>query len=630
MKRSNESQRIPLNRLKKSPKNVRQTPHTKAHIESLARSIDVHDQIHEMVVETERDAQGEPTGFFLVNVGEGRRLAQLLRVKWGHITDDEPVRCCLNDDGNARAISLAENELREAMHPADQFVSIKQLIDEGTPLEDVAAQLSLSTTIVQRRLKLASLAPEFIRLYRNRQATLEQLMALCVSDDHARQLEVWKALPDNRRTPAEIRSALTQTEMAATDPVARFITVKAYEKAGGPVRRDLFAEDNAIYLVDRELAERLAQEKLAKRAAAVKKEGFAWVQAHIRMSHADRAAYGRVRTTTREPDQNEAVSLKDARQRLELIEAELESAELEKEDAQQEQEGAAQERTDELEAEAEQLREKIGEIEDALEVPVAEDAEIAGAIVTIDYDGKIIIDRHRIKPEDVKRSRRRDTGDSSNGSEREARNHSLAMTRRLTAYRTMALQAALTMQPDIANIALVHALVLRTFYAPGSSGETSLQLDVDSPELAKDADDIAATKAHATVTQQYKRLRALLPEARSLLKWLIEQPQAVRSELLAYCIARSINGVQSDEHRGSFDELASAAGLDMREWWTPTADGYFNGLPKGRILRAVAESVAPEMVRAMSLMKKPALAKSAEEKLAGTGWLPEVLRARVA
>ena len=72
---------IPLNRLKKHPQNARKTPHSEASIEAKAASIAAKGMLQNLVVEPELDACGEPTGFYLVAIGEGRRLAQLLRVK---------------------------------------------------------------------------------------------------------------------------------------------------------------------------------------------------------------------------------------------------------------------------------------------------------------------------------------------------------------------------------------------------------------------------------------------------------------------------------------------------------------------------------------------------------------------
>jgi hypothetical protein len=87
---------VPLDKLKKSPKNVRKVPHSKADIRALAASIAALGMLQYPVVEPEIGPKGKPTDFYLVNAGEGRRLAQLLRAKRKEIKADEPIRCILD------------------------------------------------------------------------------------------------------------------------------------------------------------------------------------------------------------------------------------------------------------------------------------------------------------------------------------------------------------------------------------------------------------------------------------------------------------------------------------------------------------------------------------------------------
>jgi hypothetical protein len=84
---------VPLNRLKKSPKNARKMPHGEAAIEALAGSIAAKGMLQNLVVEPQVDSDGAETGHYLVTVGEGRRLAQLLRAKRKQIKKSEPIRC---------------------------------------------------------------------------------------------------------------------------------------------------------------------------------------------------------------------------------------------------------------------------------------------------------------------------------------------------------------------------------------------------------------------------------------------------------------------------------------------------------------------------------------------------------
>src|SRR6516162_4392411 len=62
--------------------------------------------------------------------------------------------------------SLAENTIRAAMHPADQFVAMASLIDGGATIEDVARRFGSSERHVRQRLRLGKLAPQLLDAYR--------------------------------------------------------------------------------------------------------------------------------------------------------------------------------------------------------------------------------------------------------------------------------------------------------------------------------------------------------------------------------------------------------------------------------------------------------------------------------
>ena len=54
---------ISLDKLKKSPRNARKTPHREAEIEAYAASIATKGMFQNLVVEPELGADGQPTGF---------------------------------------------------------------------------------------------------------------------------------------------------------------------------------------------------------------------------------------------------------------------------------------------------------------------------------------------------------------------------------------------------------------------------------------------------------------------------------------------------------------------------------------------------------------------------------------
>ena len=121
---------VPLNRLKKSPRNARRTPHAEADIEALAASIAVKGVLQAPVVEPETDEGGASTGFYLVTIGEGRRLALALLAKRKAIKKADPVRCVVDLTNDPHEISLDENVTRSGMHPADQFEAFRRLSEE--------------------------------------------------------------------------------------------------------------------------------------------------------------------------------------------------------------------------------------------------------------------------------------------------------------------------------------------------------------------------------------------------------------------------------------------------------------------------------------------------------------------
>lgn len=61
--------------------------------------------------------------------------------------------------------------------------------------------------------------------------------------------------------------------------------------------------------------------------------------------------------------------------------------------------------------------------------------------------------------------------------------------------------------------------------------------------------------------------------------------------------------------------------------WTPTVDTYLGRVPKARILEAVREAKGDSAAQLIDHLKKADMAAEAERLLAGSGWLPEPLRA---
>lgn len=606
---------IRVRQLTLSPLNVRKSTSAEG-IGELAELIDAEGVLQNLSVYECTKCDGDAEVRYEVIAG-GRRWRALQRlIEQGRITPDYEVPCLIVTYERAVEISLAENSAREPMHPADEFEAFKALIDSGQSIEDVAARFGVAPVVVQRRLKLANVHPSFIALYREGDAALEDLMALAVTDDQARQLEVWKGLKDYERNPSMLRRLLTEHEVSLGEPIARFVGLKAYQKAGGAVRRDLFAEDDEEVGLDVALVRQLAAAKLEKCAEKLRKEGIAWVHVFPELDYAERAKYGRVRTVYRDPTEEEQSALDEIAAERGRIEREMEETE---ED---------EERLAQLEHQAAELDERQDALNAKRTVPDAEQLALAGALVSIDTDGKVRIERGILKPEDASRfSKDEKARERSAGAQSGPRIHSAALVRRLTAQRTLALQATLSERPDVVVAALTQRLLQQVFPLYRCVDRSVMGIEGKHADLRAYSADLDGCPAEAALKARRGEIEAQLPkDPERLFTWLMDLPQPEVLSLLAFCVSLTVDAVQSDESASAADELARAAGLDMHAWWTPTAESYLAYIPKARILEIVREAVSPEVASAISQMKKAQLTEAAEKRLATTGWLPTLLK----
>ncbi|MGY4365458.1 ParB-like chromosome segregation protein Spo0J [Bradyrhizobium sp. LB1.3] len=377
---------IPLNKLKKSPKNARKTPHSDAAIEAYAASIAAKGILQNLVVEPEVDGEGTATGFYFVTIGEGRRLAQLLRVKRKEIKKTEPIRCIVDTANDPHEISLDENVTRENMHPADQFEAFKKLAEErGFGAEEIAARFGVTPHVVRKRLRLGAVSPKLMQVYREGDLALEQLMAFAITDDHARQESVYERLSYNRDA-STIRRMLTETHVVATDRRARFVGIEAYTEAGGSILRDLFTEDRGGYLEDVALLDLLVTAKLGREADAVRAaEGWKWTEAHLDFPH----AHGMRRTYPHPVE----LSVDD-QAALATVQKEF--------DGLTEKHQTADELPDEVDARFGELEAEIERLEAKRQAYDRDDVARGGAFVILNHDGAVRIERGFIRPADEK------------------------------------------------------------------------------------------------------------------------------------------------------------------------------------------------------------------------------------
>jgi ParB family transcriptional regulator, chromosome partitioning protein len=246
---------IPLNKLVRSPRNVRKTGGES--VEELAASIHAHGLLHNLTVTEHQNQKGAKSGKYEVIAGDRRFRALERLASEKKISKTFDVPCKLIEASAALEASLAENTIRVAMHPADQFIAFHDLVKSGLSSDEVAARFGVSVLFVRQRLKLANVAPRFIEDYRAGAVQLEQLEALALTDDHAAQERVWDSAQNWERSPHNLRRLLTEKKVSSSDKRAIFVSVKAYSDAGGAIEQDLFDDENEGYLTDPALLDRL-------------------------------------------------------------------------------------------------------------------------------------------------------------------------------------------------------------------------------------------------------------------------------------------------------------------------------------------------------------------------------------
>jgi ParB family chromosome partitioning protein len=584
---------IPLAQLVPSPDNVRKTGGMNG-IAGLAANIEAKGLLQNLQV------RPAANGTFEVVAG-GRRLAALkLLAKKKALAKDAPVACNVLARGeDAAEISLAENEMRQAMHPSDQFEAFKALIDSGHGIEDVAARFGVAPTVVRQRLKLAAISPMLMVLYRKAAMSLDQMMAFTVSDDHAAQEAAWFDAPEWQRSASAIRQRLTAAHVRADDRRARFVTAEAYVEAGGSVVTDLFRADSNSYLTDPALLDRLVTEKLQREADAVRHEGWKWVLIMPDFDALD--GYGEMRGKAQPMPPKQAKALGKALREADRF---RDRDELDDDEA---------ERLDALDHEIAALSERTFVWSDRQKAR-------GGAVIGIEQDGRLGVMRGLIRPEDIKvKPADDDTSPQHDTGQPPRPCFSSALADDLTAHRTAALRVMLAERPTVALAAAVHALALPVFYDERESG---LALHVVTPALR--AEGLDGSDAMKRSAQQRGIWATQLPEqTEALWDWLLTQDADTLTKLLAYCVSCTVKPMREP----CADRIAAAVALDMAQWWQPTVGGYLGRVSKTLICEAVTEAKGKAAADNIATLKKGDMATHAAELLAGTGWLPAMLRA---
>ncbi len=627
---------VPLDRLSIAPENVRKTPPDAAAEAEIKASIAAHGLLENLVVRSEG-----PDGGYAVVAG-GRRLAALKALAADGVLDAaHPVPCLVVDGDAAPAeLSLAENVIRIAMHPADQVIAFRKLAESGVTAAAIAARFGTSERLVEQRLRLGNAAPELLNAYRAGDIDLETLKAFTVTTDHARQMAVWEQAADQGHRPAawQVKRLLTEERIQANSGLARFVGIEDYEAAGGPVLRDLFAaeDESGIWFEDPVLLQKLAVEKLGETVKDLKTR-WRWATAVPEVDWMDVARYGRITPQPAEPTDEETAEL----DRLRTREDELTNLD-------------EDEWTEELEEEGWAIETRTGEIHAAIEARAtfrAEDYAIAGAIATIDRNGELQVIGGLVRPEDMPKPA--DSGDSGNAGdgnggdddvhsfqspaisepiasppdpEAQARKEAgvgIGLSDDLRSIRTALVKAHLGNDFEAAFDLMLFQLgrALFTHRDRAHALDIAIRETPDRPTMRVNDEDFGS----------WSPGEAMLPDRSDLpLDWLTAKddgesfaalralPETDKQRLFAASVARTVQGQLAFEPQARPELEATVARLDIdfAAHVRPTADMLWSRINKARILDIARETLGPAWASARAKSKKPAIAKAMEEAFA--------------
>ncbi|WP_431470791.1 ParB/RepB/Spo0J family partition protein [Sphingosinithalassobacter sp. LHW66-3] len=624
---------IPLTKLVQSPRNVRRHGDPAADVE-LKASIAAHGLLQNLIV------RPAARGKFEVEAGERRRCALLALAEEKVLPKGHEVTCLVLEDDAEIAVetSLAENFHRLAMNPADEAQAFAALIDAGASTEDVARRFGLTVRFVEGRLRLATLAPVVFDALASGEITLDLAKAFGATSDQEIQARVYEQASWGYYAPSadSIRRMVLSGTVRGSDARARLVGRDAYIASGGRIERELFDDDDSESWVDVALLETLASEEMEKRAKSLAAEqGLAWVKPTLDAYASHDLVEGLIRLPA------EPAPLTDAElARLDELDASYDehAAILEDEDSAEEAIAAAEATIEAIERECQEIRAKPPELAPELKAD-------AGMILVLSRDGTPVLQPVFYGERDIEVVGDEDVVEvvpsvGSDGKRRAALSKRLVDELAMQRRDVLALHVA--SDPGLSLDIMVFTLADADTHDWRSRAATTLRGGVPAgPIVGFEAKDAPASASLADLRSGLDESWRSGEDASSRFKMFRALADESRAAWLGFVVARTLEASlnMAGERQITFqDHLGSTIGIDMAQWWRPTAANYFDRVSKQVILDALIDVGGLELSSRFASVKKGDLAMSAERVFAGTyitevevreralAWVPEVMR----
>ena len=488
---------------------------------------------------------------------------------------------------------------------------------------------------------------------------------------------VWQAYGHSSYQSADsIRRIIANETMKSSEPIARYIGEDAYVAAGGKVESDLFSDDGDRW-IDPGIAQTLAAAKLEAEAQRVGEEhGLAWVRPVAGTSTWEAARdLHRVQLPTLPLTLEEAERLDVIADRLEEIEEGMQGIEGDEDEATY---AALEEEHETLSDERQALHERPQILPDELKQKV-------GTFLLLNRDGTTALDTTyysetpiRVTAVEADTDEGDDAGsDGDDGERRPAATFhieegpasparggasapvapeaeapggkalSQVLYDQLAVQRRDVLAASILANPALALDYMLFAMIDGRVNMGSHSGTTIRAGNPQDPMLAK---NVPATRARDYLAEAYDGLDASWCEGRDASSSgaaTIARFEAFRAlgdeaktAWLAWIVAASFEAKDGYTSRQNAlqNRLATILEIDVATWWRPTAENFFDRVPKGALLSLLDEVGGPALSGRHASQKKGEIAASceklfageaiveAEVKAAALAWVPGAMR----
>ena len=580
---------ITLNKLIISPDNVRTISTTKRADKELLAGIQSQGLIQNLVVKP-----ASSKGLYEVIAGARRFAALKVMLDNQEIKKNYLVPCKIHTGENYAEISLSENVNRAEMHPADEFAAYQKMVDEGSSIKDIACQFGTAQTSVKQRLKLAGVSPLIMQAFKNDDLSLDCVMAFTVKDNHEDQDACFKALEPHKLSPYAIKNMLLNDCISARDPLALFVGLKAYKKAGGNTTIDMFS--NETHLQNSTLLFSLAQTKLDEVKSELLAQQWKWVEYQLEGTPNLTGFHIIKATPTNVPEE-----LTTQIHRLTKRSSELDDIDFD-------------DWTDELEKEYDDIDVKLESLENTVNeyaIFRQEDIQIGGCIVYIRHDGQVAIEKGLVKREDWKKQKtitnESDVNDENDSVDTVSDAYPQTLQQDIQLYKQQIIKSKLAADAeyaqDLLTFTLSRKLLLDGWF------NSSLGIQVNKSDQETKLNDLSQTMAGQALSDIYRELKLdFLREETDLACFQVFRAldKKDKSAISAYvtAIMFTLSEPATDNH------IANDLQIEYANMWRPSNENFFARLRKEKLLSLGQSWLGDEWAKTSTKQKKSVLCES--------------------